>query len=376
MRVAVVHNLQAGGAHRRLTEQLKALPDSTVEVCPAGALPITSDAVIVPLRVAAARVPHVLRPPLRYLDLLVLLHTWRQAARHIAALQVDVVFANPCQYLQAPAALLWTRLPTLYFCDEPRRVDYEAAAAASRSRRTAMLYAPLYRAQRWLDRRATMAATELVTNSRYTMQLIHRSYGRHADVVTLGVPDSFRPGAAPGSCGHMLSVGALIPAKGHDLVLQACALSKERRRVVVVAPRADKQEEERLRRLAASLRVDVDIRTQIGDDELQMLYQTAQATLYLAEGEPLGLASLEAQACGCPVVVADEGGLPETVVAGRTGFVVSRDPRAASRALDALADQTSRQAMGRAAAEHGRDASWRRSGETIRGRLEALCPAK
>jgi glycosyltransferase involved in cell wall biosynthesis len=122
--------------------------------------------------------------------------------------------------------------------------------------------------------------------------------------------------------------------------------------------------------------VELDIRTQISDDELRMLYQTAQATLYLAEGEPLGLASLEAQACGCPVVVADEGGLPETVVPGQTGFVVSRDPRAAGRALDALADQAARHAMARAAAEHGRRANWRRSGEAIRERLEALCPAK
>jgi glycosyltransferase involved in cell wall biosynthesis len=375
MRVAVVHNLQAGGAHRRLTEQLKVLPEAPVEVCPASALPITPDAVVVPLRVAAPRVARILRPPLRYLDLIVLVRAWRQAARRVMALRADVVFANPCQYLQAPAALLWTSLPTLYFCDEPRRVDYETAVAATRSRRTSTLYAPLYRTQRRLDRRATLAATQLVTNSRYTMRLIERSYGRHADVVPLGVPDSFRPGAALPSRGHVLSVGALIPAKGHGLVVQACAMGKERRRVVVVAPRDDANEEERLRRLAASLGVDLDIRTRISDDALRTLYQTAHATLYLAEGEPLGLASLEAQACGCPVIVADEGGLPETVVPGRTGFVVTRDPRAAGRALDALDDQTVRQAMARAAAAHGGRASWRRSGEAVRERLEALCRA-
>lgn len=376
MRVAVVHNLQAGGAHRRLTEQLKVLPDATVEVCPASALPITPDAVVVPLRVTAPRVARVLRPPLRYLDLLALVHTWRQAARRVMTLGVDVVFANPCQYLQAPAALLWTSLPTLYFCDEPRRVDYEAAAGARRSRQTALLYAPLYRAQRRLDRHATRAATELVTNSRYTMRLIERSYGRHADVVPLGVPDGFRPAAVPAARGHVLSVGALIPAKGHGLVLEACAMAKERRRVVVVTPRGEPHEEERLRQLAASLKIDLDIRIQISDDELRRLYQTAHATLYLAQGEPLGLASLEAQACGCAVIVADEGGLPETVVPGRTGFVVRRDPEAAGRALDALADETVRQAMARAAAEHGRAASWRCSGQAVRERLEALCPAK
>jgi glycosyltransferase involved in cell wall biosynthesis len=376
MRVAVVHNLQAGGAHRRLTEQLKDLPNAPVEICPASAVPITPDAVVVPLRAAAPRVARILRPPLRYLDLIVLLRAWHQAALRVMALQADVVFANPCQYLQAPAALLWTSLPTLYFCDEPRRVDYEVAAAARRSRRTAMLYAPLYGTQRRLDRRATRAATELVTNSRYTMGLIQRSYGRHADIVPLGVPESFRPAAAPPSRGHVLSVGALIPAKGHGLVVQACAMGKERRRVVVVAPRGDAHEEDRLRHLAASLGVELDIRTAISDDELRTLYQTAQATLYLAEGEPLGLVSLEAQACGCPVIVADEGGLPETVVPGRTGFVVTRDPRAAARALDALGDPRLREEMSRAAAEHGHRTSWRRSGEAVRERLEALCRAK
>jgi glycosyltransferase involved in cell wall biosynthesis len=37
--------------------------------------------------------------------------------------------------------------------------------------------------------------------------------------------------------------------------------------------------------------------------------------------EPLGLVSLEAQACGTPAIVADDGGLPETVRHGKTGFV-------------------------------------------------------
>jgi glycosyltransferase involved in cell wall biosynthesis len=373
MRVVVVHNLQAGGAYRRLTEQVKALPDTTVEVCLASAQPVAADAVIVPLRVTAPRARRLLRPPLRYLDLAALAYAWREAAQRVVRIGAEVVFANPCRYLQAPAALLWTRSPTLYFCDEPRRVDYEATARATRNPRTRMLYAPLYEGQRWLDRRATAAASELVTNSQYTARMIERSYGRSAEVVPLGVPDGFRPDAAAKSSDHVLSVGTLIPAKGHELVLQACASAQRRRPVVVVAPRADADEEARLTQLAASLRVELEIRTRISDDELRTLYRTAYATLYLAEHEPLGLASLEAQACGCPVVVADEGGLPETVVRGQTGFVVARDAGAAGRALDALGDDTRREAMARAAAAHGAGATWRRSGEAIRERLEALC---
>ena len=43
--------------------------------------------------------------------------------------------------------------------------------------------------------------------------------------------------------------------------------------------------------------------------------------------EGLGLAALEAAACGLPVIIGDSGGAPETVRHGETGFVVDpRDP--------------------------------------------------
>ncbi len=41
--------------------------------------------------------------------------------------------------------------------------------------------------------------------------------------------------------------------------------------------------------------------------------------------EGLGLAALEAAACGLPVIIGDSGGAPETVRDGDTGFVVPSD---------------------------------------------------
>ena len=56
--------------------------------------------------------------------------------------------------------------------------------------------------------------------------------------------------------------------------------------------------------------------------------------------EGLGLAALEASACGLPVVVGRSGGAPETVQQGRTGFVVDPDDpyELAARLTDLLAD--------------------------------------
>ena len=64
--------------------------------------------------------------------------------------------------------------------------------------------------------------------------------------------------------------------------------------------------------------------------------------------EGLGLATLEAAACGLPVIVGDSGGAPETVRDGETGFVVpAGDYRAlADRICGLFADPAGARAMG------------------------------
>lgn len=57
-------------------------------------------------------------------------------------------------------------------------------------------------------------------------------------------------------------------------------------------------------------------------DVFALLMRTRLAGL---NPEGLGLAAIEAAACGLPVVVGDSGGAPETVQPGRTGFVVDPD---------------------------------------------------
>ena len=371
MRVAVVHNLQPGGAHRRLSEQVARLRADVAEICLATAEPVTSDPIVVPHTPLAPRLSRPLRPPVRYLDLRTLKAAWRRAgdaARHVRA---EVVYANPCRFLQAPPILLDELAPSVYFCDEPRRVDVEPEAAASRNPTTRGLYARLYAAERELDRRAVRRATVLATNSRYTADQIHRAYQRSAQVLPLGVPDGFAPtGAEPR---HLLSVGTLIPDKGHELVLRTAALAHRRWPVLVVAPRPDPGEAARLAGVASALGVELELRVAIDDEALRRAYHEAFATLYLARREPYGLVALEAQACGSPVIVAAEGGLPETIVDGQTGFAVERNPAAVAARLDALAEPALRQRMAQAAARRGAAASWGRSAAALDELLEATC---
>jgi glycosyltransferase involved in cell wall biosynthesis len=366
VRVAVVHNLPPGGARRCLSSQLPYLTGDLIEVCLESATPVTSSPVVVPLRRTAPRVSRLVRPPMRYVDLAALERAWRRAAAEVRARDVDVVFLNPCRFLQAPPVLLEGVPPALYFCQEPRRVDTEPEAKASRNPWTRPIYARLYARERMLDRTTVSTASMLATNSHYTASEIERVYGREATVVTMGVAESLlslHPSDSERT--FLLSVGALTQGKGHDLVLRTAAMVTARPPVVIVTPREVPDEEARLRSLAQSLGVQLDIRIGVADAELVALYSGALATLYLSRLEPFGLVSLEAQASGCPVIVADEGGLPETVVDGITGWKAPRDPEAVAALVDRLANQSLRERMSAAAVGHSRRWRWQISAAQV-----------
>jgi len=371
LRIALVHNLREGGAWRAMDEHRKHLSGEVIEFCLQTATPIGADARVTSFTPRAARLRPALRPLPRHIDLAALSLAWRRLGRAVDDAGCDVVLAHPCQFLQAPLALRWTHPPSVYFCHEPRRVDYERSAAAQVNRSTRLLYGGLHRAEREFDRMGVRAAERLLTNSRFTAARIERAYGRDATPVPLGVAEVFRAELPGGPRTHLLSVGTLIASKGHDMAIRAAALSSRRWPLIVVAPRSQPQEEARLWALAEQSSVALELRTGVSDLELRELYRGAVATLYLAREEPFGLVSLEAQACGSPVVVAAEGGLPETLVSGESGWAVAReDPAAAARAIDALEDADLQRAFSARARAHGCAQTWERSAAQVQRALE------
>ena len=84
---------------------------------------------------------------------------------------------------------------------------------------------------------------------------------------------------------------------------------------------------------------------------LPEVYAAADLYVWPSCNEAYGMALLEAQAAGMPVVAGAEGGVPDIVTAGRSGLLTApREPSALAAAIRALlVDPTRRQAMGRAA---------------------------
>jgi glycosyltransferase involved in cell wall biosynthesis len=224
----------------------------------------------------------------------------------------------------------------------------------------------MYARERRLDYATTRAAARVATNSAYTATAIQERYGRTAIVVPMGVADKLRD-CRPDTRrqGFLLSVGALTAAKGHALVIRVAAALPKPRPVTIVAPRPAPSEASGLLALARDLGVQATVKVAIADAELANLYASAHATLYLAREEPLGLVALEAQAMGCPVIVAAEGGLPETIEDGVTGWSVPRDVAAAAQAVSRLDDEDEYRRMSAAARDRGARFTWAASAAQI-----------
>ena len=90
-----------------------------------------------------------------------------------------------------------------------------------------------------------------------------------------------------------------------------------------------------------------------GGDELVAIYAASDIFIWPSVNEAYGMAMLEAQAAGVPVVSCAVRGVPDVVCDGRTGLLAAPDDAAGLAQLtrELLLDSTRRVAMGQAAAQ-------------------------
>ncbi len=93
---------------------------------------------------------------------------------------------------------------------------------------------------------------------------------------------------------------------------------------------------EKLRRLAAGEPA-IEFRRKPSDAELADLYDRCTAVLFTSLSEPWGIVVLEAMAFGKPVLAVNRCGPAESVLDGRTGFLLEPAPAAFAATMTALA---------------------------------------
>jgi glycosyltransferase involved in cell wall biosynthesis len=202
------------------------------------------------------------------------------------------------------------------YCHTPLRDAWhgrdETAGVLARSRMGVL---------RRADQRSAGRVTDFVANSAITRDRIEEFFGRESTVMHPPVDvERFAPRQAED---YFLVVSELVPHKRVDLALEAAKLAGKKVKVVGSGPE--------YRRLLETYDGTAEFTRRLPDHELADLMAGAQA-LIVANVEEFGIAAVEAQAAGRPVLGIDAGGLQETVVQGTTGI------RVETPTAEALAD--------------------------------------
>jgi len=155
---------------------------------------------------------------------------------------------------------------------------------------------------------------------------------------------TFRGAQQLGERPLILGVGALEAEKRYDGLIDAVARLPQPRPAVLIIGEGSRRGA--LAAAAAARGVDLRLPGTVPHETLAAAYAAATVFVHPSTMEAFGIAVAEAMACGCPVIVADAGSLPEVV--GDAGVVVPPDdPAALADALrDLLSDQARRDALG------------------------------
>ena len=160
------------------------------------------------------------------------------------------------------------------------------------------------------DRGAADRVDVFVANSRYVAQRIWKTYRRKARVI---YPPVDVAGIEPSSdkSDYYLTASRMVPYKRIDLIVEAFRKMPNRKLVVV----GDGPERKKVEAQAGP---NVELLGYQPTEKLRELMRHARAFVFAAD-EDFGIAPVEAQACGTPVIAFRRGGVMETVVEGVTG---------------------------------------------------------
>jgi glycosyltransferase involved in cell wall biosynthesis len=273
--------------------------------------------------------------------------------------ELDASFPRPTTAAMDQAARVLAAIPDgttvivdgLAFGAMPTEVEREA----SRLRLVALVHLPLAaeiginrgEAIRFeaSERRALAAAGRVIVTGKATALALER-YGVGPERIAVIEPGTDRARLAAGSRVssrnplHLVSVAAVTPGKGHEILLRALGSIPERRWRLTCAGSLERHPPTtaRLREMlrAGGLEDRVSLAGELDATALAALYDTADLFVLATLHETYGMVVAEALARGLPVIATATGAIPDLVGADAGLVVTPGDADALARALSSV----------------------------------------
>lgn len=177
------------------------------------------------------------------------------------------------------------------------------------------------------DRATLPRVHRFIANSSVVQQRIRQWWNREATVIHPPVDTgALVPVAASDVQDYFLMVSRLVPYKRFDLAIAACNALRLPLWIV-----GDGRDRAALEAIAGPT---IRFLGRVDDETLRSLYSRCRAALFMSEDD-FGIAQVEAQAAGRPVVALAAGGAYDTVIDSVTGIHVQR--QSVDSLIDALA---------------------------------------
>ena len=299
MRVAIVHDWVTGlrGGERVLDQVARLFPDADLYTLfyEAGTTTDRIDRLNIQTS-PLDRIPGLRR---RYHWALPLL-PW--AARRFFLRDYDLVLS--IHHAVAKAVRVAPGTPHLCYCLTPMRYIWDQSDAYLGRGARRLIATPLVSALRHFDRRSTQSVTRFVAISRCVADRIERHYGRRASLLHPPVEvERFQIDPSASGKSYLL-ITSFAPYKYAEIAIDA--VSRLGRPMIVVGDGPSR------RRLQKQAPKHIQFLGRVSEDQLVELVQQSRALLQPQE-EDFGIAALEAQSAGRPVIAFDRGGATETV---------------------------------------------------------------
>jgi len=267
----------------------------------------------------------------------------------------------------------WGPPTVLHFLDDPRLAASRGATATTSRERLKRVY------QRMTVSRALHHARLVIVSTNVVAENLHDRYGAKLPiaVVPLGVDtDRFYPDNIEPQEDTVFHLGSWEPRDQTPTVVAAYArslmLAPDLPDLVIGGRLGEQLDPARKAAEEAGIAHRVRFVGYLSDEDLRRSFAHAAVCVQPSRYEAFGLVSLEALACGAPLVVVPEPAVEE--VLGAAALVAQNsEPESIARAIAELwQDRNKRSELRARGPQRAAEFSWTRTGETIKHLLEEV----
>ena len=180
---------------------------------------------------------------------------------------------------------------------------------------------------RGIDKKKWECFDEVICNSKYSEKHISKNYNVKTSVIHLGTrTNKFKP-TRNTKKRAFLSLAAQKAQRSEFLINASKELLKKREDFEIWIVGNHDEHDLELKKLVKKMEMEKNVKFfgRVSDEKLAELYSESLATIHLVKTPPFGMIVTESMACETPVIACKPGGTEETIIHGKTGFLINEN---------------------------------------------------